>query len=347
MPEQRNNQGRPMRPPQQNRNYPPVQAQGQFQRPTQQRSVQAPIRQVSRQSQSGYRGMKAPKRRRRPTPFLIILIVFLIVLMIVVFTSKSFKNWIAGIGEDTADAVESNTSDSKKDSNDLKPIPADTNQETQEESTVPPPEDDEFLICIDPGHGFGDVGASSDLIGSLTEKDINLFVAKEVYKCLKDAGYNVMLSHDGETLPISPIDDGDNLFYIDERVSYVNSKKVDLFISLHCDSFGTDSSVYGTRIYYCNNYKFTSQAADLAETVKRSINETFPKYKESRTFAKDISEAYYVTYETNAPAILIELGFISNENDAKCLLDEEWRSNMGYAIANAVSVYLYESNTEE
>lgn len=343
----RQDQNGQMRPMQQNPNYRPQQAQGQLRRPAQQRPVQAPIRQASRQHQSGYREIQPPRRRRRPTPFLIVLIVFLIVLMIVVFTSKSFKNWIAGIGEDTAETVDTNAPDTKKDTTDSKPVPPDTDEETQEESTVPPPDDDEFLICIDPGHGFGDVGASSDFLGSLTEKDINLLVAKEVYQCLKDAGYNVMLSHDGETLPVSPIDDGDNLFYIDERVSYVNSKKVDLFISLHCDSFGTDSSVYGTRIYYCNNYKFTERAATLAETVKRSVNETFPKYKESRTFAKDISEAYYVTYETNAPAILIELGFISNESDAKCLLDEEWRGNMGYAIANAVSVYLYESNTEE
>lgn len=335
-----------MRQPQTNSNYRPSQTNGQLQRPMQQRPVQAPIRQVSRQHPSGYRGIQPPRRRRRPTPFLIILIVFLIVLMIVIFTSKSFKNWISGMGDDTADTLETNAFD-QKDTTDSTHVSADSEEETQEESTVPPPDDDEFLICIDPGHGFGDVGASSDLIGSLNEKDINLLVAKEVYQCLKDAGYNVMLSHDGETLPISPIDDGDNLFYIDERVSYVNSKKVDLFVSLHCDSFGTDSSVYGTRIYYCNNYKFTEKAATLAETIKRSINETFPNYKEARTFAKDIGEAYYVTYETNAPAILIELGFISNENDAACLLDEEWRGNMGYAIANAISVYLYESNAEE
>ncbi len=352
MPEQRNNypyngqnhptqgQGQIYRQPMQN----PQGYNGQN-RPTQgQIPVRAPIRQVQKRP-AGHRNIRTPRRHRRPTPFVFIMIIFVIILLIVIFTSKSFKRFIDGI-DDTTEITTEDIADNKKTDSNIESTYVDTTPETEEDPTVLPPEDDEFLIFIDPGHGFGDVGASSELLGSYDEKDINLMVALEVYNQLKNSGYNVMLTHDGETFPVSPIDDGDNLFYIDERVSYVNSKKVDLFVSIHCDSF-TSSTTYGTRIYYCNNYKFSDEAAVLAETLQRSINETFSNYKDALLFPKSRTEAYYVTCETDAPAVLIELGFITNESDVACMLDENWRSNMGFAIANAISVYLYENNTEE
>ncbi len=334
-------QGQPYRPQQQGG------VNGQIRRPVQnQRPSQPSIRQVSssqrRPNPSGYR---QPKRRRKPTPFLIIFIVFIIILLIVIFTSKSFRGFIDGLGKDT-ETETADTSDA--------PETKDTEEQTTEEVTteaestvaVAPPEDDEFLICIDPGHGFGDGGTSSELLGELLEKDINLLVAKQVYDMLKTAGYNVILSHDGESFPKAPIDDGDALFYIDERVSYVNSKKVDLFVSVHCDSFGSDPDVYGTRIYYCSSNAYSEQSSVLADTVKRAVNEAFPNYKESRVFPKEGGSAYQVTRDTKAPAVLIELGFVTNPDDAARMLDEEWREDMAYAIANAVSVYLHESNTE-
>ncbi len=332
-------QGQTPRRPQQ-----PVGRDGQIRRPSSQSSNTPAIRQAPPRRPSGGGNMRTPKRRRRPTPFLIIFIVFIIILLIVIFTSKSFRGLFDGADIDTDTETENET-------NERVTTDDTTNEDTTEEVTdeptvtVAPPEADEFLICIDPGHGFGDGGASSELLGDVLEKDINLAVAKEVYELLKQAGYTVIMSHDGETFPKSPIDDGNELYYIDERVSYVNSKKVDLFVSIHCDTFEADTSVYGTRIYYSSTYKFAEAAGALAETVKRSVNEAFPDYKEARVFPKEGASAYYVTYETKAPAVLVEMGFISNEDDASRMLDPEWRSDMAYAIAQAVSVYLYESNS--
>ncbi len=295
-------------------------------------------------ARGGYSSLSTPRgrRHRRPTPFVIIIIIFVIALLAVILTSKSFKRFIDSVlpeETETADTVE----DTEPPTDTEPPI---TETEPIESDTMPPPEDDEFLICIDPGHGFGDIGSSHDNLGDITERDINLSVAKKVYDYLFDAGYNVIMSHDGEEFPISPDDDGDELYYIDERVSYANYKKVDLFVSIHCDTFPSDDSVSGTRIYYCTEYKYSEDAEKLSDLIKASINDTFPKYKEARTFPKDIGSAFYVTAYTDAPSALIELGFISSPDDAANLTNEEWQGEMAYAISNAVSVYINQ-NTDE
>lgn len=283
------------------------------------------------------------QRHRRPTPFLIILIVFAIILLIVILTSKSFKNMIDSWGRDTETESETlndapNTDEQTTDTETI------TESET-EADTTPPPEDETFLICIDPGHGFGDGGTSSELLGDKTERDINMLVATEIYNILIDSGYNVMLSHDGVTIPDSPIDDGDDLYYIDERVSYVNSKNVDLFVSIHCDSFETNTDVYGTRIYYCSQNKYSDISASLVDKLKTSIDSGLPDAKDVLTYPKELSSAYYVTAYTECPSALIELGFVTNESDAKNMLDEAWRHDIAYAIATAISVHVNETAT--
>lgn len=285
----------------------------------------------------GYRPPSGRRRHRRPTPFLVIITVFIIILLAVIFTSKSFKGFIDGFKkpDDTEEDTSSAVSDTLQEQ-----IPKETDTEPEDSETVPPPEDEEFLICIDPGHGFGDAGSTTDYLNGLYERDINLAVAVKVYDFLKDSGYNVILSHNGEEFPVSPDDDGDDLYYIDERVSYANSQNVDLFVSIHCDTFPDDESVYGTRIYYCTEYAYSDDAEKLADLIKSSVNETFPKYKDAKLYGKELGNAYYVTAYTNAPSALIELGFISNKDEAAKLLNEEWQSEMAFAISNAISVYI-------
>ena len=239
-------------------------------------------------------------------------------------------------GEDNAPDTDEQTTDTEE-----------ATESQTEADTTPPPENDAFLICIDPGHGFGDGGTSSEFLGDVTERDVNMAVAKNVYDLLHDAGYNVVLSHDGVTIPDSPLDDGDDLFYIDERVSFTNHIGADLFVSIHCDSFDGDTSVYGTRVYYCSQNKYSDASADLVEKLKISIDDELPEAKDVLTYPKNLSSAYYVTAYTECPSALIELGFVTNESDAQSMLDETWRHDIAYAIAMAISVYVNENVSSE
>lgn len=359
----------PYERPRQNQNQYQVQHQRQYQngtphqpQPQRQHNGQAPLNDrnmnqprhtagnvvyaANRPSYSynrSYQGANGGRRHRRPTPFLIIMIIFVIILLIVIFTSKSFRRFLDSIAPEETE-TEAASTDIPETESETEPV---TETEPPEPDTMPPPEDDQFLICIDPGHGFGDSGSTSDYLNGLYERDINLAVSLKIFDLLDEAGYNVILSHNGEEFPISPDDDGDELYYIDERVSYANQQKVDLFVSIHCDTFPDDENVYGTRVYYCSEYAHSEDAEKLTELIKTSVNETFPKAKETRVYAKDISSAFYVTAYTNAPSALIELGFISNPDDAAKMLDEGWRDEIAFAISNAISVYINQNVSAE
>ena len=287
-------------------------------------------------------GVKMRRRRRRPTVFTVILIVFIVALLTIIFTSKNFRNMINSFGDDTAaDTGQPDTEPAQTDNAAMPDTAPDTTPDT-----IAPPEDDSFLICIDPGHGFGDVGTSSPNLGEWDEKDVTFAVATEIYNILKESGYNVVLSHDNKTIPVTSIDDGNNLFYIDERSVHANDIGTDLFVSIHCDTFDDDTGVHGTRVYYCSEYEYSDSAAVLTDKIASKIDAKFTGAKKVITYGRDSASAFYVTQNVKAPSALIELGFISNPDDAAKMCDEGWRRDIAEAIADAVGEYVRENENK-
>ena len=280
-------------------------------------------------------GSLSPRRKRRPTPFLLIMIVFVIILLIVIFTSKGFKSLFGGSGSHDSGDTTINDGGTQTD-NILPPPESDTKaaETTDVESAVTPP-DDKFIIFIDPGHGFGDGGSSSDYLVGYTEKDITMLVAQEVVALLKSMGYEAMLTHDGVTMPKAPNDNGNNLFSaLDERPAYVNANGVDLLVSIHCDSFEKES-VSGTRVHYSSNNKYADASVDLVNTIIRSISESYQGSRSANSYPND----YNIIRYTEAPAALVEMGFVTNPDDAAFLLDPEWRTKMAVGIANGIAAF--------
>ncbi|MCD7782519.1 MAG: N-acetylmuramoyl-L-alanine amidase [Firmicutes bacterium] len=304
----------------------------------------------------GYGTVQRRRRRRRPTAFVLLLAVFIILLLIIIFTSKSCKNFMEGLGGDETQSDTSSDSTSADetsvDTTEASASAEDTTDDTASLGSSSEPDeegivsdDGVFTICIDPGHGFEDTGASSDYLGGLYESDINLLVAKAIYDIIAADGYNVILTHDGTTFPISSIDDGNYIYNIVERSYYANTQDVDLFVSIHCDSY-TDSGTSGARIYYCSNYTYATWAAQFAASVASAINSTTLSSNTVNYIGYEMGDAYYVTAHLNCPSILIELGFVSNESDAEKLLDEQWRAEMSAAIAEAVESYANSADWE-
>ena len=87
-----------------------------------------------------------------------------------------------------------------------------------------------ITICIDPGHGFDDAGASSVYVPDYDEKHLTLRYANDLKSELEKMGYAVIMTHDGTTFPKTAGDDGNNKFNPNERSAYVNSLDVDYFI---------------------------------------------------------------------------------------------------------------------
>ena len=205
------------------------------------------------------------------------------------------------------------------------------------------------LICIDPGHGLNDPGVVSlPYMNGKSEAYFNFTFAIYLRAELEALGFNVRFTYDGSTIPSGFDYDGDNIFsasdnfngeVVSERRDYAMSLNPDYFISIHCDSFAADETVQGMRIYASDENQFASKAIDkivsrMAPVTARYENTT------ARKFIKDANEAYAVTKKwTDIPAMLVELGFVTNKADADCLLDEEWNKSVAAAMAKAIADY--------
>lgn len=172
------------------------------------------------------------------------------------------------------------------------------------------------IICIDPGHGGSDPGACA---GGEREKDIALKVAKLIGGKLN--GYKVIYTREGDTYPT-----------LSERAALANKIKADLYVSVHCNS-ATNTQANGVEVYTHTSQSDGAVAAASA-IYKRLL-------AASGMTGRGIKAANYaVLRETKMPAVLVELGFISNEADREKLTSAAWQEKAAAAIAAGIKEYI-------
>ena len=186
---------------------------------------------------------------------------------------------------------------------------------------------EDMLIVLDAGHGGSDVGAVGEIDDEpLYEKDLTLQITKRVQKILENAGYNISLTRTGDTLPS-----------LAERPEQANAENAALFISIHINS-ATVSNAYGTEVYYAasNNddgYGVTS------ETFAENVLSRMLKYMNSVNRGVKTAE-HAVTKRCNMPAVLAEVGFISNPDEAYLMTTDEYQQKVAQGIAEGVIITL-------
>lgn len=206
------------------------------------------------------------------------------------------------------------------------------------EPTEPEVTKKNLTICIDPGHGFTDTGTESEFLGEYHENDITIAISNKLNDELKALGYDVILTHDGITFPKAVNDDGNNVFNPNERVSYINGlgNHIDYVISMHCNSF-SNPSVSGTRVFYYDpsGGNGESESCKSAEIICEQLAADFPEAVQPVYEVGD----YALVRDTRSTSVLVEMGFVTNETDAKNMLDEEWQSKFAKSIANGINRY--------
>lgn len=199
-------------------------------------------------------------------------------------------------------------------------------------------------ICLDAGHGFSDPGSESDYLGDgITEASINLEIVNKLAAELRNYGFNVVLTHTGDSIPTGFDANSDNVFNPGERVTYSDTLNPDIFISIHCDSFKADETVRGTRIYYQSKFelpidsyipsvssKITNALADKTDLLDADRRKCLIKPMQKNDSYTVISNREGVY------SFLIECGFITNPDDAKLLTDPDWQTNFASAIAKGL-----------
>ena len=169
-------------------------------------------------------------------------------------------------------------------------------------------------VCIDFGHGGSDSGAIG--VNNIKEKDYNLLIGERVVNLLKNYDVEVITTRNN-----------DCYVSLEDRVKISNDNNVDIFISIHCNAH-TNESANGFETY---SYKGNT---DLQKLTHNNIMLTIPQLK-NRGMKK---ASYYVLKYTNAKALLLECGFITNKNDYEILMSKI--EQFACSIVKSIVIYL-------
>lgn len=206
-------------------------------------------------------------------------------------------------------------------------------------------------VIVDPGHGFRDPGAGAEdyeMGEGIDERYVTLQVSLLLKQNLIDLGYNVIMSHEGKVTPeIKQYIEDDNWFHPEERALYFDTIDADCLVSLHCNMFPQDSSTRGTRVYVQkfwdeSKYEFIPDPVSivLADKIVESYNSSGTGTKDAISDMSDLAVLRGRAY----PSTLIEMGFVSNPEDAKMLVDPEWQATFSKAVAEGIDNYLKENS---
>ena len=173
----------------------------------------------------------------------------------------------------------------------------------------------EMKIAIDAGHGGNDPGA----VGArLKEKDVNLKLALGLEEVLEE-DYEVILTRSG-----------DAFLHLRERSDLANNKNADIFISIHCNGFHKESA-NGIETFH---FPGSVQGELLAKSIHSSMQPTSGMRERGIKAAK-----FSVLARTKMPAVLLEIGFITNPEDESKMANEKWIERMALAIREGVDDY--------
>ena len=169
-------------------------------------------------------------------------------------------------------------------------------------------------ILIDAGHGGTDYGA---IRGDINEKDIVLDVAKMVQKELKKLGHTVIMTREDDTF-----------ISLQDRVELSEKEKANIYVSIHVNS-SVKPEIEGIETHY-----YHQESIDLAQAVHESLINNLNPYDRGLFKSK-----FYVINHTTMPAVLCEIGFISNENEQKLLITDKRKKQTAAAIVEGILRY--------
>lgn len=186
------------------------------------------------------------------------------------------------------------------------------------EQPCPPRNHAKWLIVIDPGHGGKDPGAIS--VYGFHEKTVNLNVALKVAAMLKDQGYSIILTRNS-----------DKFIALDERAAIANRNNTDLFISIHADSCATNT-INGYTLYVSKSA--SNASLHLARSIDTQMANTGLKSKGTRM------ANYRVLTNTSCPAVMVEMGYLSNYLEAKKLKNKSMQQKIANAIVAGIQSHI-------
>ena len=193
-------------------------------------------------------------------------------------------------------------------------------------------------IVIDAGHGGIDGGASS---GEVVEKDVTLAIAKKVERQLKRLGAEVIMTRttDGDVIDEhAPSEEFGTLRErkkqdIFLRSDLVSSNEPDIFVTIHANAI-PEEKWRGAQVFYHKDGHANSEL--LAKSIQSSIKEDLQNTDREALAIKQI----YLLKKAQAPAVLVETGFLSNNEEKALLSSEDYQEKMATAISQGIENFI-------
>lgn len=191
-------------------------------------------------------------------------------------------------------------------------------------------------IIIDAGHGGFDGGASTD--DGYPEKHINLSISIYLSDYLTALGYETLLTR---TIDESLEDSGLSTIRkrktsdLHNRMKIMEETENAIYISIHQNHYSQEK-YRGMQVFYSPS--FSDESSALAESIQSyTVNALQP---DNTRKIKECTSSVFLIYKAVKPAVLVECGFLSNEEEAELLQTEKYQKNIALCIAMGVQNYL-------
>lgn len=222
------------------------------------------------------------------------------------------------------------------------------------------------IIVIDPGHGGKDSGTTGY---GVKEKDLVLKIALKLGDILKSRGYTVFFTRQKDVF-----------ISLRDRSSFANKKAADLFVSIHINATGNEKikdSLHGFETYFLSptrserskeaaNLENKSDTADMDFFSKQTFLNVLNREKiiASNKLAIDVQKQALASIRTKyqvkdggvreapfwvlvgalMPAVLVEIGYISNQNESKKLINNDYQNLVAKGVADGIELYFQKND---
>ncbi len=190
-------------------------------------------------------------------------------------------------------------------------------------------------IIIDPGHGGVDGGAIG--CDGTVEKDINLSISLKLADFLRFTGFQVIMTrsedisiHDSGATKIKDIKTSD----LHNRMKIMQETPNNLFISVHQNKY-SEEKYHGAQVFYSPN---DEQSPLLAEEIQNSIISNIQT--DNKREIKPSTKSIYLLYKAQSTAVMVECGFLSNQQEVKKLKDTSYQNQLAFTIMCGLVNYL-------
>ena len=171
-------------------------------------------------------------------------------------------------------------------------------------------------IVLDAGHGGSDYGAIRE---GINEKDITLDITQRVDAILRSKGYRTALVRNDDTF-----------VSLEDRVAFAEAEHPEIFVSIHVNS-AVSNDPSGIETHWYHDY-----SKELAQIIHKYMVKYIPSSKDRGLF----KSKFYVINHTTVPAVLCEIGFLSNPEERNELITDGRKQKTAKAIAEGIIEYL-------